>query len=132
MVVPASRAKAGETIAIPLSARAAAILKAEKGKHEERVFTVQRPQHRQAVPFSDANGAAFKQAARRAGLPWLRWHDLRHTWASWHRQAGTPLDVLQELGGWKSYEMVKRYGHLAVEHLRQFAEHRKGIPQNVR
>jgi integrase len=132
LVVPASRAKAGETIAIPLSARALAILKEQQGGHDQYVFTVKRPQHRQAVPFSDANGAAFKAAAKAAGIPWLRWHDLRHTWASWHIQAGTPPHVLQELGGWKSYDMVRRYGHLTVDHLRQFAEHRKGIPPKPR
>lgn len=122
---------AGETIAIPLSSRAVAILKDRQGQHDERVFTVLRPQHKQAVPFSDANGAAFKEAAKRAGIPWLRWHDLRHTWASWHIQAGTPPHVLQELGGWRSYDMVRRCGHLTVDHLRQFAEHRKGIPQRT-
>ena len=30
------------------------------------------------------------------------WHDLRHTWSSWHIQNGTPLHVLQELVGWSS------------------------------
>jgi integrase len=36
-------------------------------------------------------------------------HDLRHTWASWHRQAGTSCDELKDLGGWKSRVMVERY-----------------------
>jgi integrase len=52
----------------------------------------------------------------------FRWHDLRHTWASWHVQAGTPLHILQELGGWESPEMVRRYAHLAPEHLAAHAE----------
>jgi integrase len=119
LVIPAARAKAGETIAIPLSLCALAVLKAQKC-YGETVFTF----HRLAV--DDANGAAFKKAARRAGVPWLRWHDLRHTWASWHVQTGTPLHVLQELGGWKSLAMCQRYGHLTVEHIRAFVEHRKG------
>ena len=129
LVIPASRAKAGETIAIPLSARAAQILRARRGEHAVHVFTFKRGPKGRPLPFVDANGHEFKAAAARAGIPWLRWHDLRHTWASWHIQGGTPPHVLQELGGWKSYEMVKRYGHLSVEHLRAFAEHRKGIPR---
>lgn len=37
-------------------------------------------------------------------------------------QAGTPLNVLQELGGWSDYSMVLRYAHLAApEHLAEYA-----------
>src|SRR5439155_6093667 len=52
----------------------------------------------------------------------FRWHDLGHTWASWHVQNGTPLSALQELGGWASTEMVRRCAHLAAEHLAPYAE----------
>jgi hypothetical protein len=31
--------------------------------------------------------------------------------------SGTTLQELMELGGWKSFEMVLRYAHLAPEHL---------------
>ena len=59
---------------------------------------------------------------RRAGIEAFRFHDLRHTWASWHVQSGTSLQELMELGGWKSYEMVLRYAHLAPEHLSAAAQ----------
>ena len=65
----------------------------------------------------DAVGSAWKRALRRAGIENFRFHDLRHTWASWHVMNGTSLQELMELGGWKSYEMVLRYAHLAPEHL---------------
>ena len=68
------------------------------------------------------NTKAWGLALQRAGIAEFRWHDLRHTWASWHVQAGTPLFVLQELGGWSSAEMVRRYAHLSSEHLAQYAE----------
>jgi hypothetical protein len=36
-------------------------------------------------------------------------------------QSGTSLQELMELGGWKSYEMVLRYAHLAPEKLSSVA-----------
>jgi len=64
---------------------------------------------------------AWYKALERAGIEDFRWHDLRHTWASWHVQAGTSLAELQALGGWFCLEMVLRYVHLGGDHLRQAA-----------
>jgi|GEM_PF-5409274 len=58
---------------------------------------------------------------KRAEIENFRWHDLRHTWASWHIQNGTPLHALQELGGWSESEMVQRYAHLSPLHLSAYA-----------
>jgi integrase len=69
----------------------------------------------------DCNGKAFKDAVTAAGVEPLRWHDLRHTWASWAVQAGVSLHEVMLLGGWKSLAMVQRYGHLAPDHLAQAA-----------
>lgn len=82
-------------------------------------------------PVTRANNHAWRKAVKRAGLTDLRWHDLRHTWASWHVQAGTPLAVLKELGGWASLTMVLRYAHLATEHLADHADRIAG-PRLVR
>jgi site-specific recombinase XerD len=58
----------------------------------------------------------------RAGIDDFRWHDLRHTWASWHVQNGTSLQELQQLGGWSNFETVLRYAHLSSNHLRDASE----------
>lgn len=125
VIVPAGNAKAGETISVPLNDRAVAVLKGQPGR-TGAVFRFR------GKAVDDANGKAFRDAAAAAGVPWLRWHDLRHTWASWHIQAGTPLHVLQELGGWQSYEMVRRYAHLSAGHLAAFADHKMGTPKRDR
>jgi integrase len=72
------------------------------------------------LPPHMADMATFSLS--RAGIDNFRWHDLRHTWASWHVQSGTPLFALQELGGWESAEMVRQYAHLAADHLTPFAD----------
>lgn len=59
------------------------------------------------------NTTSWRKALKRAGITNFRWHDLRHTWASWLVQRRVPLFVLQELGGWQSAEMVRRYAHLS-------------------
>ena len=65
---------------------------------------------------------AWYAALERAGISDFRWHDLRHTWASWHVQNGTPLHALQELGDWESPEMVRRYADFSAEHLAPYAD----------
>jgi integrase len=74
------------------------------------------------MPITQVSTKAWYAALDRAGIKEFRWHDLRHTWASWHVQQGTRLFALQELGGWESAEMVRRYAHLAADHLAPYAE----------
>ncbi|MEW8013938.1 MAG: tyrosine-type recombinase/integrase [Candidatus Sedimenticola endophacoides] len=96
--------------------RGTLVLRQQVGKHSSRVFTYK------GKPVTKANNHAWRKALARSWIENFRWHDLRHTWASWHVQQGTPLHVLQELGGWSDYEMVRRYAHLSAEHLAEYAD----------
>lgn len=58
----------------------------------------------------------WMDARRVTGIE-CRWHDLRHTCASWLVQAGVPLHTVAELLGHSSTAVTKRYAHLAPEHL---------------
>jgi integrase len=113
--VDADQSKNGKPIAVPLNATAMEVLRRQLGKHPQRVFTYA------GKPFARANTRAWGKALKRAGIENFRWHDLRHTWASWHRQSGTPTHELQRLGGWRSSVMVERYAHLAPDHLAKAA-----------
>ena len=52
-----------------------------------------------------------------ARLDGVTWHALRHTFASRLVAAGVDLRTAQELGGWRTLSMVKRYAHLSPGHL---------------
>jgi integrase len=107
------QAKAGRAIGVPLNESAVGVLRRRLGTDPAHVFTYE------GKPVARCTTKAWKKALERAGIErTFRWHDLRHTWASWHVQNGTPLQELMELGGWASFEMVLRYAHLAADNLR--------------
>lgn len=84
---------------------------------------------RNSRPVWQVNTKAWRKALARAGVEDFRWHDLRHSWASYHAQSGTPLNVLQEMGGWCSHEMVLRCSHLLAS---RFLIHAERISESVR
>lgn len=104
--VPGSQAKGKRGIPVPLNDDAMEVLARQEGRHEKYVFVFR------GKPVYQVATRAWREATRAAGLEGLRFHDLRHTWASWQAQAGTPAYVLRELGGWATDAMVKRYSHL--------------------
>ncbi|WP_373279729.1 tyrosine-type recombinase/integrase [Chitinimonas arctica] len=110
-------AKAGRAIGVPLNQTAMDAIRSQVGKHNEVVFTYR------GKPIAGAHNDGFYKACEQAGISDFRFHDLRHTWASWLIQAGVGLAELQELGGWESIEMVRRYAHLAPDHLHKHSVH---------
>lgn len=121
--IKAEDAKGKKSITIPLNRNALERIKTIKGsaQHSRFVFGDSKPMQLKAwrrVLKQSGVGAEIK---REFGVE-LRWHDIRHTWATWHVMGGTPLGELQKLGGWASYSMVLKYAHFAPAHLAQYAD----------
>lgn len=58
------------------------------------------------------NDHRFPEMCKAAGVSVIRWHDLRHTFASHMAMAGVPLMVIQEILGHATLAMTQRYAHL--------------------
>lgn len=113
--VSSENSKNRKPISVNLNTRAMEVLNRQIGKHLTRVFTCN------GKPISQVVSSTWKRALEKAEIENLRWHDLRHTWATWLRQLGTPTHELQRMGGWKTAAMVERYAHVAPDHLAQAA-----------
>lgn len=115
--IPRESAKGRRPISVPLPPEAVELLKSLPWIPEvDRVFTYG------GRPVTGSfNTKAFRNALRRSGLAEVRWHTLRHTWASWMAQEGASTLVLKELGGWQSVRIAERYSHLAENTLREWA-----------
>lgn len=119
--IHADQAKGGRAIHVSLNETALAVLRRQVGKHPTRVFTYQ------GQPYKRAYTKAWQKALRRAGIEDFRWHDLRHTWASWLAQKGVPMSDIQEMGAWETPAMVRRYAHLSPAHLAHRAQVLDGL-----
>jgi len=116
LTVPGSQFKNGREFCIPLSEAAMQVLREQQGKHGYFVFT------RNGQPIRQIKHDEWTQVLKDAGVTNFRWHDLRHTWATYMVQQGVPLHVLQKLGGWETLSMVMKYAHHDVESLRSFVD----------
>ncbi len=100
-----------ESRSVPLSARAAEVL-AELGR--VRRFDGQ--------VLDRFPRLAWERARAAAGLDGFRFHDLRHTAASWLAMSGATTAELASILGHRTLLMVKRYAHFSQEHHRPVLE----------
>jgi integrase len=113
--IPSSHYKTKRAQGVPLSVAAVKLLEGlpRTGFY---VFT-----YRGQKISGTFNTKAFRAARTRAGLT-CRWHDLRHTFASWLAVEGASDRVLQTMCGWASPKMASRYAHLRSHELRPWAD----------
>ncbi len=85
----------------------------------------------QELVFAGINGRMMRigqlheclwRTLKRAELREIRWHDLRHSFASRLVAAGVPLNVVQNRMGHSTILMMMRYSHLAPEQHRLFVD----------
>lgn len=119
--VRSENAKSGYARSVPLNGDAVSVL--ERRLKTAVTYVFERPPQKSDKPIkiNQVDDRDIKRACKAIGITDFRFHDFRHTWASWHVQAGTPLMVLKELGGWETVEMVQKYAHLATSHLAHHA-----------
>lgn len=68
---------------------------------------------REGQVFDTTNFEKRWRAARKAAkLPAIRFHDLRHTFASWARQSGADIADVMEALGHSDISMTMRYAHI--------------------
>jgi integrase len=102
-----------ETRTIPMNDQLCEVL----GKHPRRLDS--------PYVFARENGekfrkmrTSFENAVKRAGIPHVRFHDLRHTFASHLVMGGVDIRAVQELLGHKDIRVTMRYAHLAPDHMK--------------
>lgn len=113
--------KTGEWRGIPLTKRMHEILSARSTAMKVRPLT-------NDVVFTNPSGMplnihelrwSFEEALKKACIEELRFHDLRHTFATRLAQNGVDLFTIQKLLGHKSYATTQRYAHHYTESLRR-------------
>ena len=107
------QAKAGKKILVPLNSGALEILFSQAALGQQgKVFKDSYPKNTQ-----------WKRFVAKAGLPaGFRFHDIRHTFATWLSQSGVERKTVQELAGWNSSSMLDNYVHLPSSHLAAASE----------
>ena len=115
------KTKSGKVRHVPLSAGAVQVLTAVKEKYGHHAFTFIFPNEKTGLPFVSIF-YSWDAARQRAGLDYVRIHDLRHSFASFLVNAGRSLYEVQEILGHADSRTTTRYAHLSRDRLQEAVE----------
>ena len=115
------KTKNGTTRVVPLAQHCMTVLKAHAVGHESQrglLFPGKETQNRFTDPATTPMDirAPWLKALEDADIHDFRFHDLRHTAASYLVMNGATLAELAEILGHKTLQMVRRYAHLSEPH----------------
>ena len=111
--------KNGERRAVPLVGFALQVMKDHtKVRRVDWDFIFSSDQKNQPVDIRKAWNNAIKQA----GIEDFRFHDLRHSAASYLAMNGASLAEIADVLGHKTLQMVKRYSHISEQHTASVVE----------
>jgi len=119
-VLDVPRTKNDEPVHVPLNSDVLAAIRSLPSWRERKgpIFRNQRHPDKPVL----SNDHWFKPALQSAGISDFRWHDIRHTFASWLVQDGVPLERVAALLGHSKkggLVMTMRYAHLAPNRLHE-------------
>lgn len=107
--------KSGETRFVPINARCRTLLKKRLTTNPANPFVFNRGDDK-SLPYDHINLRYFKKAQINSGLKKIiRFHDLRHTYASHFVMNGGSIYTLQKLLGHKDIQTTMIYAHLDKE-----------------
>lgn len=120
LTVHGANAKSETTRHIPLNDEALAVLTAWRNQCEQNqtglVFKSPRAKNPGESEELDNINKSWRGLLEYAGISNFRFHDLRHTFASWLVMRSVDLNTVRELLGHSDIKMTLRYAHLAPEH----------------
>jgi len=119
-VITLTETKNDEIRLLPLSGLALEIMQ-ERAKIRRIDTTLVFPSSRDPSKPKDMK-RQFEEALKKAEIEDFRWHDLRHTAASYLAMNGASLAEIAEVLGHKTLAMVKRYAHLSEAHTAKVVE----------
>ncbi len=110
-IIPPEMVKNGEERLVVCNQTAKSVVDNQRGKHKQFVFTFK------GNPVTRMNNTGWKEARKKAGLEFVRVHDLKHTFGRRLRSVGVSFEDRQDLLGHRSGRITTHYSSAELQNL---------------